>query len=93
MPKQSKFLLNIICGNENPTEEIRGKVQCIPSGLTSTFTNIDELHKFILKEIRSMTDMVDSGQIEKPEISMPTGIDQYPVIDYSKEIKPPADFI
>jgi hypothetical protein len=92
MPKQSKFLLNIICGTENPTEEIRGKVQCIPSGLTSTFTNIDELHEFILKEIHSMTDIVESGHGEKPETSVQTAINQYPVIDYAKELNPPADF-
>ena len=85
MPKQSKFLLNIVCGSDNAIDEIRGKIQCISSGQTSTFTNSKELHDFLLKEIRSMTEDIEFGQIEKDEMSMLDCSDQYPVIDYSDE--------
>jgi hypothetical protein len=40
-----------------------------------------------------MTEEVESGQIVKEETSIPTGMDQCPVIDYSKELKPPVEFI
>ncbi|MDR3572812.1 MAG: hypothetical protein P4L50_03035 [Anaerolineaceae bacterium] len=86
MPKQSKFLLNIICSTDNAIDEIRGKIQCISSGQTALFTNVKELHEFILNEIHSFNEEIESGQADKEENSMPTGIDQYPVIDYSKEL-------
>ncbi len=86
MPKQSKFLLNIVCGTDNATGEIRGKIQCISSGQISTFTNSKELHDFLLREIHSMTEEIEPGQIEKGETSVLANLDQYPVIDYSKEL-------
>jgi hypothetical protein len=86
MPKQSKFLLNLICGTDNATDEIRGKVQCIPSGQTTTFININELQEFLLKEINLMTEEIESGQIEKNETPIQIHAENYPVIDYSKEL-------
>jgi len=86
MPKQSKFLLNIVCGAENTTEEIRGKVQCISSGQTVIFTNFNELHKILLTEIQTLSEGLEARQLEKGETSISSGLDQYPVIDYSKEL-------
>jgi hypothetical protein len=86
MPRQSKFLLNIICVNDKAPEEIRGKIQCISSGQITIFTNINEMHEFILNEIHSSSVEIESGQFDKGEISIPSGMDQYPVIDYSKEL-------
>ena len=77
MPRQSKFLLNIICGSDNSTEEIRGKIQCIPSGHTANFTNLGELHEFLLNEIHSKSENLEFGQSEiKDDTLITTGFDQ-----------------
>ena len=85
MPKQSKFLLNIICGAENTTEEIRGKIQCISSGQSFIFTNIKEMHDFIRKEIclPDNEENCTSGCAE----------DLYPEMDPAKGLKQPGKFI
>src|SRR5271157_2704758 len=81
MPKQSKFLLNIICVNDHVNEEIRGKIQCISSGQSAVFTDIKEMNKFILNEIHTSTGEIESEQLEKGDTSITSCMDQYPVID------------